>query len=230
MVASLIARTSRCHRTVRRPALSSDSAYMAPEQAFGGAVTKRTDVYALGAILLDVLAGRAPARASTSDGSIDFGAAERDVDRRIPAALQSIARRALAPSQWNLYADAKEFGDDLRRFLAGQAVATHRYSVRERVARWLGAHPRLVPAAATALVALLAASTWFLAREARLRGEAETARQTALEERDRADRQTAALLEQQARAELSAGHPFRAAPFLAESTAATPRTSRFAGC
>ena len=203
------------HRT-KTGAVLGTPAYMAPEQAFGGAVTKRTDVYALGAILLDVLAGRTPARASTSDGSIDFGAAERDVDRRIPAALRSIARRALAPSQWNRYADAKEFGDDLRRFLAGQVVATHRYSVRERVARWLGAHPRLVPAAATALVALLAASTWFLAREAGLRGEAETARQAALEERDRADRQTAALLEQQGRAELSAGHPFRAAPFLAE--------------
>jgi len=224
--------------------------YMAPEQALGGEVSERTDVYALGAILRDVLEGRAAGHAASDapprdapGGPTAAGAIEprpRDASRRMPRPLRSIAKRAMAVSPWDRYASARELGDDLRRFLAGERVEAHGYSQGERVGRWLGSHRKLVHAAAALLVALLAASALSAAREQRLRDEAERARQVADQsriaadgaraaaesERDRADRQTIALLEQQGRAELSAGHPFRAAPILAEAYRRAPGNLR----
>jgi len=225
-------------------------AYMAPEQAYGGVVTRRSDVFSLGAILLDVLAGRGPTatrderagqtRVTREAGPSDGSAFARPVDPKTPSDLRSIVQRAMALDPWKRYATAKEFADDLRRFLATSPVAAHRYTRRQRSARWLAAHRRFVQGAGAVLVALLAASVWFLARESRLRNDAEVARKAADQsrvaadrarlsaesERDRADRQTLALLEQQARTEMAAGHPFRAAPFLAEAYRRDPKNMR----
>jgi eukaryotic-like serine/threonine-protein kinase len=201
-------------------------AYMAPEQAAGGGVTERSDIYALGAILIEVLGGRASrlaagtASAGVSGGTTDnagIAATPAQVAPDIPADLQSIAHCAMAPEPRDRYPCARAFADDIRRFLARAGVQAHRYTLRERAGRWLGAHRRLVQGATAVIVALLVASTAFLSRESRLREDAETARRAAESERDRADRQTLALLEQQGRTELAAGRPFRAAPFLAEA-------------
>ena len=212
-------RVAPSHR--RRPARSSGRRRTWLRNRRRGCRHQRTDVYALGAILLDVLAGRAPARASTSDGPLAFrrGRARCRTAGSLPRCDRSRGARWRRPRGTATPTPRSSATTCAASWPASRSPRTATAS-RERVARWLGLAPEAVPAAATALVALLAASVWFLAREARLRGEAEGAqRQTARaaeSERDRADRQTTALLEQQGRAELAAGHPFRAAPILAE--------------
>jgi len=183
-------------------------AYMAPEQAAGQRADLRSDVYALGAIVRDVIAGRKHAAPPA-------GAAAAEVD--VPRDLASIVARAMHKDADDRYPTAKELGDDLKRFLAGERVLAHAYTRRERASRWFSAHRRLVQGSALLLVLLLGVTVFFLAQEARLRGEAQSARLASDSERVRADRQSLALLEEQARAELNAGHPFRAAPLLAEA-------------
>jgi WD40 repeat protein len=213
-------------------------AYMAPEQAAGAEATARSDVYALGAIVLDVLrdhaSGAAPKAASDSDDTSPQGAVGK-VDVAIPDApadLRSIVRRAMAAVPAERYPSARAFGDDLRRFTSGIAVEAHRYTGREWAARWLVSHRRVVAVAVISILLLFIASTVFLARESRLRHTAEDSRSAALNaqhiaerERDRADAQTVALLEAQSRVELDAGHPFRAAPLLAEAYRRSPTST-----
>jgi serine/threonine protein kinase len=89
--------------------------YMAPEQERGErhALDARTDVFALGAILADLVGGEAG-----------------------PPALVSVARRARAASPEERYPDAAALASDIERFMARQAVAAHRERPGERLRRW----------------------------------------------------------------------------------------------
>jgi WD40 repeat protein len=85
----------------------------------------------------------------------------------------------------------------------------------ERAARWARRHRTTAAATALFLVLTAAGLLAFGIRESTLRREAEA-------ERSRADQKTLALLEQQGRAELKSGHPFRAAVFLADALHRNP--------
>src|SRR5688572_20256566 len=134
--------------------------FMSPEQARGEPVDRRTDVYSLGATLYYVLAGALPAAAERPTEAIDRTAAGRGLDLAalpadVPAELIAITAKAVAPAAAARYADAGELAADLRRFLAGQLVAAHRYSAPARLARWL--RHRLVAVVAVAAVVVIAA-------------------------------------------------------------------------
>jgi len=156
--------------------------YMAPEQAAGGEVSERSDVYALGAILLNVLGGHAPALGSSGEtvtassglgSDTDQLAPEaRELDAHTPADLRSIVNRAMARDPARRYESARALGEDLRRWMAGRPVLAHEYRLGERVARWLARRRRLVQTGIAVLAALLALTVLFLARESRLRGSA----------------------------------------------------------
>jgi eukaryotic-like serine/threonine-protein kinase len=157
----------------RTGAVLGTPAYMAPEQALGGDVSERADVYALGAILRDVLAGHSAAQAVSGspspcpDAATLAGWIDRvpgEIDGRMPLPLQSIVCRAMSVSPWDRYDSARDLGDDLRRFLAGERVTAHRYGRRERAGRWLGSHRTLLQAAAVVILALLTAIAWCAAR------------------------------------------------------------------
>ncbi|MFZ6178847.1 WD40 repeat domain-containing serine/threonine protein kinase [Nannocystis pusilla] len=170
--------------------------YMPPEQAAGEVVDVRSDVYALGAILYHVLAGQPPFAAVTGAGlAAQVLAGEVDelrrVDPAIPAELATIAHRAMARAPADRYPDAAAFAEELRRFQAGQMVAAHTYSLRERTRLWTRTHPvafaglRLVLAGGVAL-------GWLGYEQARTRAEARA-------QTEQAEREAAAQAEKAAR-------------------------------
>jgi hypothetical protein len=172
--------------------------FMAPEQARGEALDPRGDVYALGAILYQLLAA-APPHSGTSATEVIANTGSREVTPvsvvapGAPPELVAIVGKALAFDPAGRYADAGALGEDVRRFLAGQLVAAHRYTPRQRVARFARRHraPLLVTAFAMVAVAVLA---WFsVHRIVRERDAANEAREQAAEGRAAAERAAAEL-------------------------------------
>jgi serine/threonine protein kinase len=122
--------------------------YMAPEQAAGGPVDVRADVYALGAMLYQSLTGTPPERQRAP------AAALLALEPRAPADLVAIAAKALASDPQQRYPSAFDLAEDLKRFQTGQLVAAHRYSVAARVRRFAVRHPAVTLAGLVAVVAV----------------------------------------------------------------------------
>ncbi|MDC0723473.1 WD40 repeat domain-containing serine/threonine protein kinase [Nannocystis bainbridge] len=170
--------------------------YMPPEQAAGEVVDVRSDVYALGAILYHVLAGQPPFAAVTGTGLAAQVLAGhpsdlRGVDPAIPGELATIAHRAMARAPTDRYPDAAAFAEELRRFQAGQMVAAHAYSLRERARLWARSHRVAVAGLRLALAGGVALA-WLGYEQARTRAEAraqtEQAEREAAAQADKAER------------------------------------------
>jgi hypothetical protein len=117
---------------------------MAPEQAAGKVkeIGPSTDIYALGTILYEILAGQPPFRGSTP---LDIWArviAEEPVAPSalrpgIPRELETICLHCLAKEPARRYSSASELTDDLRRFLAGEPISLKPASPTDRLMRAL---------------------------------------------------------------------------------------------
>lgn len=134
--------------------------YMAPEQAMGKELDQRADVYALGAILYELLTGVWPHHGVTSQQVIERLAAGEPltpIEERQPAVppdLAAIVTKAMTHDRAQRYPTAAELAADLRRFQTGQLVAAHRYSRGTLVARWVKRHRAAVAVGSALLVAL----------------------------------------------------------------------------
>ncbi|MEJ7600444.1 MAG: protein kinase [Kofleriaceae bacterium] len=134
--------------------------YMAPEQAMGKPLDQRADVYAIGAILYELLSGRWPHHGSTPDQVITrltAGEPVTAIELRqpdVPADLATIVTKAMAHDLAERYPSAGELATDLRRFQTGQLVAAHRYSRATLIARWIRRHRAVVGVTAVLLAAL----------------------------------------------------------------------------
>ncbi len=138
--------------------------YAAPEQVSGAHATKRTDVYQLGAVLYELLAGHTPFgdRARTTH-ELETAVLEEDPSP-LPAAvdrdLAAIVFKALRKMPAERYASAGELAEDLRRYLGGQPVRardqTLWYRARRTIARRSGPLAAGVVATAVLLAAFLA--------------------------------------------------------------------------
>src|SRR5262245_6847815 len=131
--------------------------YMSPEQATGRQVDERVDVYALGAMLYWLLSAERPGEA------LDVHALARR-ERRVPRDLVAIVAKATAADPATRYPTARALAEDLRRYLAGQLVASHDYTAGELARRWFDKNRKLVAVAALALLAVVVFGVASLAR------------------------------------------------------------------
>jgi eukaryotic-like serine/threonine-protein kinase len=140
-------------------------AFMSPEQARGGGdeVGLAADVYGLGASLYALLTNRAPFRGEVAEvlAQVQRGAwvPARQVNPAVPAALDAICRKAMAPRPEDRYASALELAKDVEAWLADEPVGAYREPAGARVRRWVRKHPRRVTAAVVLLLATVVGLT-----------------------------------------------------------------------
>lgn len=118
--------------------------YMSPEQAQGeqAKVDVRSDLYALGVILYEMLAGKHPYLDRTDLlGAVQqiCEAPVRKLDKELAGDLETILQKALEKEPKDRYASVSSFADDLRRYLANEPIlarpATLRYQLLKLVQR-----------------------------------------------------------------------------------------------
>ena len=165
--------------------------YAAPEQVRGGRVTTATDVYALGVVLYELLAGRRPydlrgrtpseiervicetepVRPSTAAGAATGGDTQ-SLRRRLRGDLDTIVLKALRKEPGRRYPSAAALLEDLRRYRDGLPVLARPDSFTYRARKFAGRHRVGVAVTALALAGALAAA----GRERALRAQAESER------------------------------------------------------
>ncbi len=123
--------------------------YMAPEQAEGrkDAIGPATDVYALGAILYELLTGKPPFVGISPLDSLrrvvgDEPVAPSQYVASIPRDLEAICLKCLEKSPGQRYASGQALAADLRRFLNGQAVTARRIGPIHRAWKVVRRHPQ----------------------------------------------------------------------------------------
>jgi serine/threonine protein kinase len=208
--------------------------YMAPELFTGQhGVDTRTDVYALGCVLYELLSGSPPIDFG-SGSTLRFSEVERRIREEIPSVpsarlretrstgagddlstsvrevaecrasspdqlhrrlrgeLDWIARRAIAKEPQRRYASAADLGEDIRRFLRGEAVSAVPDSRYYLVSKWVQRHRATVSAVVLVFVSLvvgLVTTTWQSVRASRAEHDAQVAAREATQQAERADTQ-----------------------------------------
>lgn len=161
--------------------------YASPEQITGGAITTATDVYALGIVLYELLAGSHPFVDFRSDlRSLERAICESEARhpsalgsafaRQLKGDLDSIVLKAIRKEPEQRYASVEQLAGDLGRYLEGFPVAARRGTRRYRSGKFIRRH-RFGVGAVTAFVILLAgfgiAMSLLASRLARERTRAE---------------------------------------------------------
>jgi serine/threonine-protein kinase len=159
--------------------------YMAPEQAGGKsrAIGCASDVYALGAILYELLTGRPPFKAETAAETVlqvisQEPASPLHFNPRVPRDLETICLKCLHKDPERRYVSARALADELMRFLEGRPIQARPLGWPERLWRWARRNPATAALVTTGLVlvALALGGGWWLQRQQAER-RAQTARQ-----------------------------------------------------
>jgi serine/threonine protein kinase len=124
--------------------------YMSPEQIVNssGALDGRSDLFAMGVILYEILVGKTPFDATDAPAilaKIKKGKylTPREVRSDIPRPLESIVVKALEIEADKRYQSTAELGADIDSFLEGSIVEAHIPNLWERLSLWLKNNPRI---------------------------------------------------------------------------------------
>ncbi len=145
----------------RTGAIMGTPSYMAPEQAAGKTkgITPATDVYALGAILYELLTGKPPFQGGPTIELLlrvtqDDPPPPRQVRSEIPRDLETICLKCLQKDPTKRYETARDLADDLDRYLNGEAISARPQGMFERFSRWLTKRKEIVYLGIGSLAAL----------------------------------------------------------------------------
>jgi len=166
--------------------------YMAPEQARGDtrAVGPLVDVYALGAILYELLTGRPPFHGATPLDTLRQvtdrdPVSPRHLQPTVPRDLETICLKCLEKEPRKRYHSAVSLADDLARYLAHKPIMARPVGPIERLVKWSRRNPAVAAlsgALAVVIVgSLIGLSVLYLRSEA-ARERSDTDRQAALNE------------------------------------------------
>lgn len=177
-------------QTTRTQARVFTPEYAAPEQFKGGLITTATDVYGLGLLLFELLAGRHPLldggesisqiEAATLEqqpkslavgGKWSTGSASGAVDFRIPRELDLIVHKALHKEPERRYASVAAFADDIRRHLTGHPIKARPDTMGYRTSRFIRRNLAWTTAAATLALSLTAVTVVSLMQSRRVAAE-----------------------------------------------------------
>ena len=147
--------------------------YMAPEQAIGknSVIGPAVDVYALGAILYEMLTGRPPFLAASVIETLEAvrqaeALPPRQLQSALPRDLETICLKCLAKAPGRRYLSAEALAQDVDRFLEGRPILARPASAVERLTKWARRHP----ATAASLGVASLAAIGLLSRPYCLRG------------------------------------------------------------
>lgn len=143
----LVKRLGDEHSQTRAGTVMGTPAYMSPEQAKGlGTLGPGVDIYALGAILYEMLVGHPPFPGSSATEIIDKVIIQQPIEPaalapHVPEDLQSICLKCLQKDPDYRYHSAKELAEDLERFLDGRPIKARPLTIFERCWKWCKRRP-----------------------------------------------------------------------------------------
>ncbi|MCY3021784.1 MAG: protein kinase, partial [Planctomycetota bacterium] len=161
-------------------------AYMPPEQAEGRIkdVGPHSDVYSLGAILYEMLTGRAPftgenlmqiLRATTAEDPVP----PRQITPGVPRDLETVCLKCLEKKPERRYASAEALADDLNAWLSGDSISARPPTLPERIIKRVRKNPSLYAVSLVALAVIVLGTVAFMLSLDQKRREAEKARDEA---------------------------------------------------
>jgi serine/threonine protein kinase/formylglycine-generating enzyme required for sulfatase activity len=146
-------------------------AYMSPEQARGerSEIDHRTDVYSLGAVLYELLTGR---QMFEFEGPIGLNSLlktlsedpvlPRRINPRIPREVETVVLKAIEKDPERRYEGAKEFADDIERYLTGEPIMARPPSFSYRTWKKIKKYKVVSVSMLSALVAIVAVAVYFI--------------------------------------------------------------------
>jgi serine/threonine-protein kinase len=136
--------------------------YMAPEQmtAKAGTIGPPADIYALGAVLYELLTGRPPFGAESAAETerqllLQEPAPPSRLNGKVPRDLETICLRCLQKEPCRRYASAAELADDIGRYLRGECVVARRVSRVTRAVKWIRRRPGAAASFASGAILIL---------------------------------------------------------------------------
>jgi serine/threonine protein kinase/tetratricopeptide (TPR) repeat protein len=162
-----LARTTAGDGMTRPGAMMGTLEYMSPEQAQGKDLKASSDVFTVGLILYELLAGVTPFHAESAIASLVMRTQQRavplaDVDKNIPGTLSNIVAKCLEKDPAHRYQTAEELRADLRAWQGSKKISASSLRLRinrVREIRWKG-----LAVSAVLIVVIAAGIGWFLSR------------------------------------------------------------------